>query len=374
MAAPEAFFRARCVASIVMALASMPTAAEAAYGTPRPTKHRDLFALVGPHATSATDWWSTSVIGGKLFRLNLDGSIGAYWGAFHVAGAATRWERLVPLARFNPWVSELYWHVDSNEVQSLDQNSAGPTWLGNFRLPELLDPGTPRLSPFETIRADPALGIATLLGAPRPVNAPVTGNVTCPFWRVPQPVVFEGPGGDKLRIALLDCEGDISVQALDQLSVLGRQPGTPAPRLPLPMVPASETQASGEWVDGVRLFHPRLVWLLQQIALTFPSRSILIYSGYRRDARSTSRHLRGRAVDIAVKGVAKERLFVFCRSLRDTGCGYYPNQPFVHVDVRTASEGSGVWVDISRPGRPSAYVDYWPGIVSSGALEAPSAD
>ena len=32
----------------------------------------DLFSLVGPRLTSATDWWSSGVIFGKSFRLGTE--------------------------------------------------------------------------------------------------------------------------------------------------------------------------------------------------------------------------------------------------------------------------------------------------------------
>jgi hypothetical protein len=144
--------------------------------------------------------------------------------------------------------------------------------------------------------------------------------------------------------------------------------------LPLPITPLSDPPEMDEWVTGVHLLHPRLLAELQRIALAFPARSIVLYSGYRRDARASSPHRRARAVDIEVSGVAKERLFALCRTLRDTGCGYYPHQPFVHVDVRSPSEGSVYWVDIAEPGHPSFYVDSWPGVITGGALEPPGAE
>jgi len=48
------------------------------------------------------------------------------------------------------------------------------------------------------------------------------------------------------------------------------------------------------------------------------------------------------------------------------GCGYYPNGSFVHVDVRPYATGRVVWVDASRPGEPSRYVDGWPAVVAPG--------
>jgi hypothetical protein len=69
-----------------------------------------------------------------------------------------------------------------------------------------------------------------------------------------------------------------------------------------------------------------------------------------------------------VHGVRNEDVFKFCRSLRDVGCGFYPNSKFVHLDVRRAHTGKAMWIDVSAPGEPSRYVDSWPGVVESGAM------
>ena len=68
-------------------------------------------------------------------------------------------------------------------------------------------------------------------------------------------------------------------------------------------------------------------------------------------------------------GVPNRDLFLFCRKLRDVGCGYYPYTNFVHVDVRAYGSGHPMWIDASPPGMPPHYVDSWPGVVESGALQ-----
>ena len=57
----------------------------------------------------------------------------------------------------------------------------------------------------------------------------------------------------------------------------------------------------------------------------------------------------GKAVDFRVTGVPNEVVRDFCRTLKNTGCGYYPNSTFVHLDVR---ESSAFWIDYSKPGEP----------------------
>lgn len=107
--------------------------------------------------------------------------------------------------------------------------------------------------------------------------------------------------------------------------------------------------------DEAELPHPRLVHLLAAISDHFGGRAITLVSG-RRDAtrftRESSRHVSGQATDIRVDGVSNRALWDFCRSLAQTGCGYYPRSTFVHVDVR---EQAAQWVDWSRPGRRPVY-------------------
>ncbi len=125
---------------------------------------------------------------------------------------------------------------------------------------------------------------------------------------------------------------------------------------------------SGEWVPGVRLIDPRLVWVLGVFAESFPGRPIYVISGYR-PGPGWSFHERGRALDVFVMGVKNEALFRVCRKLNDVACGFYPNNTFVHVDVRPPGTGHALWVDVSGPGQPSRYVDAWPGVVEGGALD-----
>ena len=53
-----------------------------------------------------------------------------------------------------------------------------------------------------------------------------------------------------------------------------------------------------------------------------------------------------------ISGVPNEALRDFCRTLRNVGCGYYPNSVFVHMDTRATS---AFWIDYSRPGEPPHY-------------------
>lgn len=187
-------------------------------------------------------------------------------------------------------------------------------------------------------------------------------------WTIPEckraPVRFTRYQSESEEIVLLDCDGSVSSEAVDRLSVMARPPGVDRPELPLPDRPSPDAN-EGEWVPSVRLLNPRLVWLVQQLANAYPGRGIYIVSGYRTGAYEGV-HGQGRALDLHVMGVANERVYRTCRKLRDVGCGYYPNHNFVHVDVRPAGTGSRYWIDVSEPGRPSRYVDSWPGVESGG--------
>ena len=82
---------------------------------------------------------------------------------------------------------------------------------------------------------------------------------------------------------------------------------------------------------------------------------VTLVSGYR--PRSTgSYHAKGRALDFKIEGVDDESLVAFCKTLPDTGCGYYPNSVFVHMDVRDHGAGHVAWTDVSKPGEAPHYV------------------
>ena len=101
---------------------------------------------------------------------------------------------------------------------------------------------------------------------------------------------------------------------------------------------------------------PRLVALLGVVSNHFGSRKIEVISGFRpftpTQYNPHSNHMHGKAVDFRVVGVPNETVRDFCRTLHNTGCGYYPNSVFVHMDVR---EQSAFWIDYSKPGEAPRY-------------------
>jgi hypothetical protein len=222
--------------------------------------------------------------------------------------------------------------------------------------------------PLDLSRADVVPDWALDIDAPEPEFSGVSQRSYCPRWKAPRPVsVVRYDGAEWVRQPLIDCSGAIAPDALDRLSVLARPPATPEPEFPLPLEP-DEDAPRGEWLPKVKLLHPRVIWAVEKIAEAFPNRSIFIMSGYRRDAHG-SYHQKGRALDLYVAGVDNADLFRFCRTLNDVGCGFYPNNKFVHVDVRPFGTHRVAWVDISEPGQPSEYVTSWPGVFG-GELSA----
>lgn len=219
-------------------------------------------------------------------------------------------------------------------------------------------------SAWEALAFSPgATGVAP---APRDVGA--MRSPTCaPGSGFDRPVTFGRWGNERDSFRLLDCDGSVADEALDRLSVIARPPSTPRPELPLPAEADPDATVAGEWLPHVRLVHPRLVWVVAQLAAAFPGRPIYVVSGYRRDAHGGF-HQRGRALDLSMQGVSNEELIAVCRRLGDVGCGYYPHHPFVHVDVRAPATGHALWIDDSLPSQPSHYVDSWPGVIDGGAL------
>ena len=150
----------------------------------------------------------------------------------------------------------------------------------------------------------------------------------------PEPgvVTFRDRRGNERRLRVRDEQGRVLASALDALAELMRRD------------------------DGAPLVRPvpRLAALLAAISDHFGGRTVEIVSGVRRNRRTRRRsyHRRGAAADIRVEGVPRRLVWDYCRTLRRTGCGYYPRNTFTHVDVRDIPMQ---WVDWSRPGRRSRY-------------------
>jgi uncharacterized protein YcbK (DUF882 family) len=102
--------------------------------------------------------------------------------------------------------------------------------------------------------------------------------------------------------------------------------------------------------------HPRLLRQLAIVSDHFGGRRLHVISAYRPFRRGQwtahSNHNIGHAIDFRVEGVPNRVLRDFCRTLPQTGCGFYPRSVFVHMDVR---QESATWVDWSRPGQRPIY-------------------
>ncbi|HEY6879828.1 MAG TPA: DUF882 domain-containing protein [Polyangiales bacterium] len=184
------------------------------------------------------------------------------------------------------------------------------------------------------------------------------------------------------EVSLTFCNGKPNPAAVDTVSMLARPRDVERPLLPeirayraRPLMPkklqnASVTAKNAAVVarakakfrdpmfvtEHVMRIDPGLLERLQKVANHYPGKVIEIISGYRPDARETSRHHHGRALDMRVAGVARERLRDYVRTFEKTGVGYYPNSFFVHMDVR---DEKGFWVDRAGPGEPADYGP-WP--------------
>ncbi len=174
---------------------------------------------------------------------------------------------------------------------------------------------------------------------------------------------------DVANVPLTTCAGGTAPGAVDAVSIIARPYDVPAPAdkpesvLSLPKKHQKPQQAlahaKSDVAPGIRRVDPGMITRLQSIATHFPGKTITMVSGYRPQSKG-SPHAAARALDIRIDGVTNEALVAFCKTLPDTGCGYYPNSYFVHVDVRAAGVGHVYWIDVSGPGEKPQYVKSWP--------------
>jgi uncharacterized protein YcbK (DUF882 family) len=120
---------------------------------------------------------------------------------------------------------------------------------------------------------------------------------------------------------------------------------------------AQVSRVLASWRTGKEIaINERLIRMLTRVSDHFGGRPIRVVSGYRpySPAQYTpdSRHNHGKAVDFSIPGVPNAVLAAYCRTLHDTGCGFYPNSTFVHMDVRRVS---AFWIDYAGPGQPPRY-------------------
>ena len=170
-----------------------------------------------------------------------------------------------------------------------------------------------------------------------------------------KPSVEVTSGSESATFSLARCDGSPA-----PLAVVAR-PGTAGkPRQP---IEALAKTRGAEVAPGIRRIDARLVERLELAVDHFrkagQSARIQLVSGVRPKSAG-SYHQSGRALDFRIEGVTNEALVAFCKTLDDTGCGYYPNSLFVHMDVRDHGAGHVAWIDVSKPGETPKYVSSWP--------------
>ncbi|MBN2531023.1 MAG: LysM peptidoglycan-binding domain-containing protein [Deltaproteobacteria bacterium] len=127
--------------------------------------------------------------------------------------------------------------------------------------------------------------------------------------------------GERERLQLYSSKGKINKSSVMDLSRLAKDHKT----------------------GKVKRLNARLIYLLQKIGDHFDRHTIEIISGYREQSTGNeSQHAFGRAMDIRIPGASTKAVFQFCRQLPRAGCGYYPNDGFVHVDAR---EKKTFWIN-----------------------------
>ncbi len=172
-------------------------------------------------------------------------------------------------------------------------------------------------------------------------------------------------GVEEDRFSLTRCDGSPAPDAVAHLSILAR-PGSVARPTAALSVLETASATGPDLSPGIRKLDPKMIVRLQQLSdhfqpvakLSVP-RKLHVISGYR-PLSAGSFHASGRALDFRIDGVSNEELVAFCKTLPDTGCGYYPNSSFVHLDVRDAGVGHIAWIDASGPGESPRYVSAWP--------------
>jgi len=167
-------------------------------------------------------------------------------------------------------------------------------------------------------------------------------------------------GTEQERFTLTRCDGTPLPDAVDRLSILARPESAAKPAAPIQdLVKVHGANVSA----GIKRVDPKLLERLQAFADHFSAGqhaiTMHVISGYR-PTSAGSFHATAQALDFRVDGVRNEELVAFCKTLQDTGCGYYPNSSFIHLDVRSPGTGHVSWIDASGPGEAAHYVSAWP--------------
>jgi hypothetical protein len=186
-----------------------------------------------------------------------------------------------------------------------------------------------------------------------------------------KPAIEIAGAGESSTFSLAKCDGSAVALGVDQLSLLARPAGAPKPKVTIDALSKSH---GNDLAPGIRRIDPRLVERLEVVVDHFrkpgATAKVMLVSGYRPKSAG-SYHQTGKALDFRIEGVQNEALVAFCKTLADTGCGYYPNSSFVHLDVRSPGAGHVAWIDVSHPGEAPKYVSAWPA-PAQGAAALPA--
>jgi hypothetical protein len=172
-----------------------------------------------------------------------------------------------------------------------------------------------------------------------------------------KPSVEVVAGSESAIFPLERCDGAAIPASIDKLSILARPADAAKPKEPLTGKPHGQ-----EVAPGIRRLDGRVAERLESVADHFrkdgqTTRIVLVAPKSR---TAGSYHASGRAIDFRIEGVDNGAVAAFCKTVPDTGCGFYPNGGFVHMDVRDAGAGHVAWIDISKPGETPKYVSTWP--------------
>ena len=164
---------------------------------------------------------------------------------------------------------------------------------------------------------------------------------------------------EKHAFSLLTCEGAPAPMAIEHLSLMARPGGVP---LPPESVEVLVKQKGTMLAQGLKRLDLGLLERLQSVVDKLRPKgtaSLSVVSGYR-PASKGSLHAEGQALDFSLAGATNVELVDACKTIEDTGCGFYPNSSFIHLDVRPKGAGHVSWIDASGPGEESRYMASWP--------------
>ncbi len=202
--------------------------------------------------------------------------------------------------------------------------------------------------------------VAVATNATKPANAKLNATKVAAKACLHAPIDLVR-GEETTHFALTRCDGRIAPLAVERLSLIARPNGALRPQNGIERLALKKGE---KLAPNVRRVDSRLVHRIQAVVDHFSSKGharprVYVVSGYR-PTSTGSFHADGKAIDFRLDGVTNESLVAYCKTLNDTGCGYYPNSAFIHLDVRPQGAGHVAWIDASGAGESARYVSAWP--------------